>query len=328
MRRTWLLVLGIGLLPGCLRHREDVPPGTIANITATLHEPAPPVSPYDARGAAPSKDDSQPTPAVRLTGAEEVKPAEATPAVIRDPLELTPSTPPAALPVLPPSTATPPPARAAEPPEDPLVRAFRCCRENRPLDDCLKNVDPATREVLTVLLPLAARLGEKARRVDSLIEPLEALLDTLRAKAPLTIEKLCYCREIEGFGAYDPLPADHCFQRGGEGRPGEQVLLYVELKNFLSRHAGAAHETALACTMTLRDSRSLVVWRQDLPAKVKRSLSPRRDCYLPCYFRVPAGLPVGDYVLTLQVTDMTAEEVTAQRVATRLVDFHVGCSAR
>ena len=48
------------------------------------------------------------------------------------------------------------------------------------------------------------------------------------------------------------------------------------------------------------------------------SRSPRRDCYLPCYFYVPAKLPVGDYVLTIQVTDLTGasgEEMPPQRSA-------------
>src|SRR5205823_1013383 len=146
-----------------------------------------------------------------------------------------------------------------------------------------------------------------------------------RARAPLALEKVCFCRTIKRFGVYEPLLPGHVFAVGGEGRPGELVRLYLEVENFASRKSGSAHETALACTMVLKDGRNRIVWRQDRSVEVERSRSPRRDCYLPCYFYVPAKLPVGDYALTIQVTDLTGasgEETPPQRSAARSLEFH------
>jgi hypothetical protein len=213
--------------------------------------------------------------------------------------------------------------------------AFNCYRENRVAEggEQLKQFEPARRELLAALLPLVARLADQSENgfkvVDCtpLLTSLEEVIQAIRARSVLSLEKVCFCRSIERFGVFDPLPFGHIFQVGPEGRPGDLVQLYAELKNFICRRAEAGYETSLACTLVLRDGHNRIVWRQDMPAQVERSRSPRRDCYLGCHFYVPRGLPVGDFSLTVQVNDLTgfnSDETPTHRTASRSLEFRVG----
>jgi hypothetical protein len=219
-------------------------------------------------------------------------------------------------------------------PENHVDAAFYLIRENRPeeAEERLKKLDPAVRELLSCCLGLAARLGGKEARPPcaddcaALLDELERLQQALRARAPLSLEKMCYCRALERFGVYEPLPAGHAFGTGWDGRPGDLVQVYAELRNFATAKNGPFHETALACTLTLRDGDNKPVWRQDRPAQVERSRSSRQDCYLSCHFYVPPRLPPGDYKLHLTVKDVTGlsgEEPPAHRTASRTLDFRV-----
>ena len=331
MRRLWVLAVGLGVLPGCLhRDRDSVPPGVLAGLVARPAEPASvkplSTSPYDARATMPAKEESQATAIP-----QEQTPATA-PLLFNVGTDLGPPPPPA--PAIPPgpmeAVRTSHSVSTTEKAEDNLVVAFRCFREGRPAEGMkqLKAFEPARRDILALLLPLAGRLAEvKPKDYSVLLDQLEDAIQAMRARSALSLEKVCFCRTIERFGVYEPLPSGHVFAVGSEGRPGEIVRLYLEVENFTSRRSGAAHETALACTMVLKDKRERIVWRQDIPVEIERTRSPRRDCYLPCRFYVPARLPVGDYTLTIQVTDLTGvngEEAPPHRTASRSLEFHAG----
>jgi hypothetical protein len=191
---------------------------------------------------------------------------------------------------------------------------------------------PLSRDVLATLLPLAGRCGSVGLEntppgeVAELLGQLERVSQVLRPRAALSLERMCFCRTIEGFGVYEPLPAEHAFQPGGQNRSGELVQVYVELKNFTTRQVGQFYETNLAVSLELRTYQGELVWRQDRPARPDRSRSPRQDCFLNCHFYVPPRVPAGDYVLWVQVKDMTAaesSEVPAHRKARRSLDFHI-----
>jgi hypothetical protein len=224
-------------------------------------------------------------------------------------------------------------------PEDPIVAVVRFLRdgETGEANQQLKLFDPATREVLGVLLPIVTRLAEPGRAGDpphdcsALLEELESLSQSLRPKAALRIDKMCYCRRIEGFGVVDPLPSSHIYHVGAEGLSGDFVQVYVELRNFASLKQGPSYETRLACNMLIRDEHDRIVWYQDRHTRLERSCSARHDGYLDCHFNVPKCLPVGDYTLWIMVKDLTGlsgEEAPVHRTAKRSLDFRVRTPGR
>jgi hypothetical protein len=157
------------------------------------------------------------------------------------------------------------------------------------------------------------------------LEQLHGLAMSLRPRAALTLDKVCFCQEIENFGIFIPRPTDYQFQAGSDGRPGERVQVYAEVRNFTSRQRGAYYETALASTLEILDYRKDVVVTMKLPASVDRSLSQRQDYYINFQFHVPPRLPQGAYTLRIVVRDETnpATKGLPPRVAESSLDFQV-----
>jgi hypothetical protein len=218
------------------------------------------------------------------------------------------------------------------PPDPPLVSALRFLLDHQPkaAAEALRQLDPTMQDLVLSLVGLAQKAAEGGldrtapHEASVLLEQLGQIADLLRGRAPLVLDNLCFCRKIEGFGVYDPLPGDHTFQSGGDGQPGERVQVYVEVRNFLTHSANALHETNLGSRLEVRDfERGNVVYRMDFPAVVDRSRTPRRDYFINFQFHVPANLPAGSYTLWVQVQDNLSPPGGPHRVSRRSLDFHV-----
>lgn len=308
-RRSRIYVQGVGLtaalLTGCL--------GTSA--VSSITKPAP-------TSSAPAKLTASASPSSYHAHVAETLPQE-TPAPIKQARfpEPTPPPPPEPVVVL---------QEAQRPPEAPLVQALRCVLNRQPSAalDLLQQYDPASRDLVLALLQMAAPLCEDGeertspQKTAALLEQLTGIQANLRKRAPLGIEKMCFCREIRNFGKYDPLPPDYAFQVGSEGRPGERVQVYVEVRNFICRPRNDAFETALQGHVEIHDFRNQCVWQQEFRYNPDRSRTPRQDYYLAFLFNVPPGLSAdSSYTLWVYVKDVGDENV--QRVARRSLDFRV-----
>ena len=201
----------------------------------------------------------------------------------------------------------------AAPPEPRLVTALRNLLENRSaraLED-LQNFDGASRDLLLTLLPLAARIGDGGldhatpQETAVLLEELRQLEGMLRPRAALTLDKVCLCRKINGFGDCEPWPEDHPFQAEGDDRRGDRMQVYVEVRNFACRPNGALYETSLAGVVEIRDFKQGLVSRIDFPACLDRSQTPRQDYFINFQFHLPR-LPQGRYTLHVLVKDVLA----------------------
>lgn len=334
--RVALLVVGLGLTSGCGGSRQSIHQDVPSELTSTVHDLGPrsnsvlrtPRSPYDFRGVPKEEvkeakvEVAQPTP---KTPPEPPAPEKHIAVSHVAPVE---KAAPSPLPKLP---EAPPPQPSK--PKDPLVAALECYRAGK-IDEgnaSLKKVDPAARDLLVVLMPLVARLERtcktgKPAEYSALLEKIETLAQQLRPRAALTVEKMCFCRTIKKFGVYEPLPPTHAFQAASENKPGDGVLLYVELRNFAGVQRGALTETALACKLEIHNARGEVVYRKDVPAQVEQSRSPRHDGYLPCHFYVPPGFAPGEYALWIHVKDVTGQSegaVPAHRIASRSIPFRI-----
>jgi hypothetical protein len=155
---------------------------------------------------------------------------------------------------------------------------------------------------------VAAPLGEgdlgraSPQEAAVLLDRLNVLAQALRARAPLTLDKVCFCRKVWSFGAYEPLPGDYPFQAGAGDLPGERVQVYVEVRNFTSRPRGDFYETRLAGTLEILDFGGGQVALFHLPC-VDGSRTPRQDCFINFQFPVPPKVPPGQYTLRIQVRD-------------------------
>ena len=226
-----------------------------------------------------------------------------------------------------PATVTPPAN------DDPLVKALEAVLKNSP-NEALKYLeafDPPTQDLLLRLLPMLATLKEKGLdklsrdEVGNLYEQLEALLMALRPRTDLVIDKMCFCKEVKGFGKYDPVDDGHV------NRPGELVWLYVELRNFCAEHHGPFYEIRLSSRAKIHDPKKpddAPLWECILddpkePMRIRR----RMHSYFQNYrFVVPPNMQPGVYRLTLTLPDESQPE--HRRVAERSMAVRVATAAR
>jgi hypothetical protein len=337
--RTWAMTTGLAaaLLPGCLSgpsgSRKDATdkPGLPAQGEVSGLQGQPKQSPYGQRELATQES----TPAViQQTAAGPTQPAPPPEANFLPPQPQPLQPPPGSSEVasIQPVNVTPP----APPKDEPLLAALRLYRQQQPARalEQLRKYDPSTRELLALLLPLAARVGdiplakERARELAVTLKPLGDLIQGLRSKAALTIDNPCFCRIIKTFGEYEPLPEEHAF------RYGDPVQVYLELHNLTTRRNGPHHETILTKTIRIYDSQHLPAGGKhppdvliQLPVQVHQSRIPHRDWYLNCSFYVPPNLPVGTYTLKIDIQDVTelarGAKVPEERKASRELTFHV-----
>lgn len=338
MRRRWwtparTLVLATCLVPGCLfaspdRAIQSEPTRLPAQTTALRREAGASTarpSDYGAHEPTPLPD---PPPSATVKTA---RPPQPGPAEEERPSAILSPPPAVSIPVVPP---TPPP-----PPDVPLVAALRCLLQKHSSSeaaDLLHEYSKADQETLLVLLQIAAPLGTagleqlSAEQLTSLLEQVQALEQSLRARAGLILDHMTLCRKIVGFGVYEPLPADYVFQAGCNNHPGERIRVYAEVRNFLTRPASGretGYETSLDSTVEILDFRGQRIWAQNFPACIDRSQTRRRDFFINFELHVPAEVPPGQYTLVMRVRDNHAPvRPGGPRVAQCSVDFRVGGS--
>jgi hypothetical protein len=212
--------------------------------------------------------------------------------------------------------------------EEPLVQALRCFLNKQPAEavELLRQYDKANQEALLALLPLAVRLTEgdlktvSPQELNATLDQLQTLTQPLARRAALRIDKLCFCREIQRFGVYDPLP-DACpaFRAGGDGRRGERIRVYAEVRNFASKPDSPYYVTELASKVEIfRQGTKDKSWSWDSSVQPDRSRTPRHDYFINYEFCVPNNLPPGHYTLWIQV-----EDKLSPRSARRSLDFQV-----
>ena len=326
--RSWVpsLILGLtacglsGCFPGAVNPRDPAKVGKDGGdpglVDPSAYHPHPPLN-----------ADHKPTDPVQPAHF----PADPPSAPSAPPVKTDDPPPPPPVPLPPPDG---PVVQADKAPQDPpIVTALRYLLQNRSPDalEQLRAYDGASREVLLTLLPLAARVGDGGldhatpQEAAVLLDQVRQVEALLRPRAALALDKVCFCRQIRGFGDCEPWPPDHVFQPENDDRRGERIQVYGEVRNFTCRPRDGAYEMSLAGVVEIRDFANHVACRIDFPAGVERSQTPRQDYFINFPFHLPR-LPEGRYTLHVRVKDMLApaSDDAAPRTVGRSIDFTVG----
>jgi hypothetical protein len=225
------------------------------------------------------------------------------------------------------------PAELAPHLDEPVFVALRQLLQNHPerAVEALRAYDPGTQELLMGLLPITAYLTERglhptdSQEVAHLLDQVGELETTLRSRAPLALTSLCFCRDIRGFGNYQPLQADHVFRAGVNGGRGERAYVYGELHNPTIRRQGEFYETCLRARLVVRDAADKVVWEgppEDVGRRFLHTLP--HDFFIMGHFEVPERIAPGGYTLTIHLEDLLAQPVRSTRQS---LDFQVGADS-
>jgi hypothetical protein len=353
-RRGWRMIFGAGLLavfvPACshpaavaLRSTGETPsaPGRVTAVARGPSAPtetrqpdenqSPPPAPVAQSSPSPDPGSLLTAPPEQVTGKPRPRPPARGLLASDPPSLLTPGSAPE-----PPGGApAPPPVPVAEPgpalnADEPIVLALRSFLNNK-ADEArahLQREDPATQETLRCLTAAVARLAKKPldqlspEEVVALQDELKKSQLALRPRAPLVIDKMCFCEWIKDYGVYKPLPEGYEFQPKVNDRPGESVQVYVELRNLASQPRGNGYETVLHSTIKIYDSDNKEIFMRNYPGREGpfRTLTPLPDFYKGYNFFVPT-MPPGRYTLTIEVRDVTRPD--QPRTASRSLEFRV-----
>lgn len=231
----------------------------------------------------------------------------------------------------------PDPSKAEATPEginSPLAKEVQAYREflkgqNEQGEKLLREIASPYKDSLQFLLPFAARLSQAGplskKEAANYLEGLKKVQKTLRGNTDLGLANLHFCKQVHGYGAFDPVPKGHEFHQGQGSSPGEKVLLYVEVENVEAKKMPHGYETILSSSLEIHDSKGKIIGMA-FPAKIDVSKTPRNDFHLTFHYRVPPKLPTGLYTLWITVEESPAPDAIERkpRICKRSLDFRVG----
>jgi hypothetical protein len=157
-------------------------------------------------------------------------------------------------------------------------------------------------------------MADPSDRAAATLDRLRAAEQFLQTSARLELRSLAFCDKIEGFGAYHPFE-NQVF------RPGQEVLLYAEVRNFKTDITAAGrYRTSLKSTIEILkagDDGELIE-RRHFSSTEDQSRSPRTDYFHSYKLDLPLHLTPGSYLLRL-----TLEDELSGKIGTSTIDFLV-----
>jgi len=133
-------------------------------------------------------------------------------------------------------------------------------------------------------------------------------------RIPLTINDLRLCRNVMGFGSFEPL-------NGTTLKAGQRVLIYCELAGLEYEARGAGFVSRISSRIELRPaSGGPVRWEQDLGAAEDACRRRRQDYYVNYRVCLPQNLSPGSYRLRLVQTDLVAIRSTSGEIPIEIGD--------
>jgi hypothetical protein len=130
----------------------------------------------------------------------------------------------------------------------------------------------------------------------------------LEDRVPLGIADLRLCRNVLGFGAFEPLDSSSL-------KAGQEVIVYCELTGLRYEEREGSFISRLRSRVELLAPRDGAhVWDQSLGEAEDQCRSRRRDNYVNYRINLPPSLSPGEYRLRLIQTDLVANRTTASEL--------------
>lgn len=152
------------------------------------------------------------------------------------------------------------------------------------------------REHLMVCRKLLDPAGSLAieNRLASTIADVHAMARNAADLSPdLVINGTSLCREVIGYGQVTR-------HEGSEFSPGQKVILYSEIENFIHHAVEGSYQTEVRGSYEIVDAMGKIVFVQELPADRQQCDRPMRDYFVAYEMQLPQVEP-GDYRLQLKM---------------------------
>ncbi|EMI53792.1 hypothetical protein [Rhodopirellula sallentina] len=151
-----------------------------------------------------------------------------------------------------------------------------------------------------------------SRRFSSALPEIRKATGYLAAASDsLEVRSLEFCTEIESYGQIKPFPSRRFV-------PGQEVILYCEIENFVANQVDNGFETRLQGSYDLLDQNGHRVSSQTLPEDQQISKKLLRDYFIAYQMYLPDAIEPGNYQLRL-----TMEDIHGKKYGQATVDFQI-----
>jgi hypothetical protein len=140
------------------------------------------------------------------------------------------------------------------------------------------------------------------RRAAASVTHLDDAVANLRELGALTLRNLSFCKNVYGYGSFEPYDSDTF-------TPGQHVSLYVEVENFHSTSTDKGFNTSLGSTYEVLDDKGKRVASGDFPDVNDCCRSRRRDFHIQFGLTLPENVQPSRYQLQLVVKDRQGDKI-------------------
>lgn len=135
-------------------------------------------------------------------------------------------------------------------------------------------------------------------------EPDTAASDEATASAArlpaVSIRTACFASRVQAWGVFDRFAADRF-------RPGQEVIVYVELDDLSSSRSADGHTTCIDASLRLVSPSGRLVHEWNFEPIAETCGSRRRDYFARYVVRIPDSAPPGDCRVEVTITDTLAD---------------------
>lgn len=155
------------------------------------------------------------------------------------------------------------------------------------------------------------RQPDDERRAAASVVHLDEAVGHLRELGTLSLRNLAFCKNVYGYGAYEPIDQP-TFSAG------QQVTLYLEVENYHSESTIKGYNTKLGASYELVDDEGGRLASGDFPNVEDTCQSRRRDFHIQYGLVLPKNAKAGKYHLKISMKDRQSE-----KMGTASIEFDV-----
>lgn len=170
------------------------------------------------------------------------------------------------------------------------------------------------------------QIAVSSKRAAQMLPEFRLATRALANQSTLELDHVAFCTSVYGYADVERI--DPCrFQAD------QEVLLYVELENFVSEsvvdgepsgpqgmaHQELVYETEIHGSYEIVDFERQVIAEHTLPQDKQRCRNPRRDYYIAYRIFIPLEIAAGQYQFELKLSD-----VKGQKVGRATLGFEIG----
>jgi len=152
------------------------------------------------------------------------------------------------------------------------------------------------------------RQPDDQRRAAASVVHLDKAVGHLRELGALSLKNFAFCKKVYGYGAYEPI-------NNPMFSPGQQVTLYLEVKNYHSESTQQGYTTKLGASYELRNDEGERVANGEFPIVEDCCQSRRRDFHIQYGLVLPKTARAGKYHLKLLMKDRQSDKMGSASLA-------------